>query len=99
MKKKRENKVIDFLNMPACFSSLFLHLLQQLTLCVSLTLPDITDHRWDEDGRIRWIQQSFPDDTPELLMFDNDIDDDSENAFEDYGSDIENDSEEDKSGD
>ena len=32
-------------------------------------------------------------------MFDNDIDDDSENAFEDYGSDIENDSEEDKSGD
>ena len=98
MKKKHEKKVIDLSNMPARFSSLFLHLLLQLTLCVSLSLPDITGHGWDEDGRIKWIQQSFPDDIPELLMFDNDIDDDSENTFEDYGSDIENDSEEDKSG-
>ena len=99
MKKKHEKKVIDLSNMPARFSSLFLHLLLQLTLCVSLSLPDITGHGWDEDRRIKWIQQSFPDDIPELLMFDNDIDDDSENTFEDYGSDIENDSEEDKSGD
>ena len=99
MKKKHKKKVINLSNMPARFSSLFLHLLLQLTLCVSLSLPDITDHGWDEDGRIKWIQQSFPDDIPELLMFDNDTDDDSENTFEDYGSDIENDSEEDKSGD
>ena len=45
------------------------------------------------------MQQTFPDDFTELLMFDNDIDDDSENTYVDYGSDIESDSEEDKSGD
>ena len=62
-------------------------------------LLDITDHGWHEDGQIKWMQQTFPDDITESLMFDNDIDDDSENTFEDYGSDIESDSEEDKSGD
>ena len=106
-KNKRENKAIDLSNMPPCFSSLFLHLqlanhvarIWKLTLCASLSLPDITDRGWDEDGRIKWIQQSFPDDITELLIFDNDIDDDSENTFEDYGSDIESDSEEDESGD
>ena len=64
-----------------------------------MSLPNITNHGWNEDGRIKWIQQSFPDDISELLIFDNDIDDDSENTFEDYGSDIESDSEEDESGD
>ena len=43
--------------------------------------------------------KSFPDDITELLIFDNDIDDDSENTFEDYGSDIKSESEEDESGD
>ena len=71
----------------------------EASLCASLSLPDITDRGLDEDGRIKWIQQSFPDDITELLIFDNDIDDDSENTFEDYGSDIESDSEEDESGD
>ena len=59
-----------------------------------MSLPDITDHGWDEDGRIKWIQQSYFDGITELLIFDNDIDD--ENTFENYGSDIESDSEEDK---
>ena len=45
------------------------------------------------------MQQPFPDDITELLMFDNDIDDDSENTFDDYGSDIESDSKEDENGD
>ena len=84
--------MIDLSNMPPCFSSLFLHLqlanyvarIWKLTLCASLSLPDITDRGLDEDGRIKWIQQSFPDDITELLIFDNDIDDDSENTFEDY---------------
>ena len=50
-------------------------------------------------GWIEWIQQSFPDDINELLMLDNDIDNDSENIFEDYGSDIKSDSEENECGD
>ena len=99
--------MIDLSNIPPCFTSLFLHLqnanyvsrLWKLTLCASLSLPDVTDHRRDEDGPIKWIQQPFPDDITELLMFDNDIDDDSENTFEDYGNDNESDSEEDESGD
>ena len=71
----------------------------KLTLCAFLSLPDITDHGWDKDGRIKWIQKPFPDDITEVLIFDNDIDDDSENTFENYGSDLESDSEEDESGD
>ena len=63
-----------------------------------MSLLDITDHEWDEDGRIEWIQQSFSDDITELLMLDNDIDDDPENTFEDYGSDVKSDSEEDECG-
>ena len=104
---KRENKLIDLSNVPPCFSSLFLHLqltnyfarIWKLTLCASLSIPDIFDHGWDGDGRIKWIQQPFPGDITELLMFDNDIDDDSENTFEDYGSDIASDSKEDENGD
>ena len=42
--------------------------------------------------------EMIPDDINELLIIDND-DDDSENTLEDYGSDIESDSEEDESGD
>ena len=68
-------------------------------LWASLSLPDIIDHGWVEDGRIKWIQQSFSDDITELLIFDNDINDNSENTFEDYGSDIDSDSKEDESGD
>ena len=63
-----------------------------------MSLLDFTDHEWDEDGRIEWIQQSFSDDITELLILDNDIDDDSENTFEDYGSDVKSDSEEDECG-
>ena len=87
--------------MSPCFSSLFLHLhyFQRICRHASLSLPDIFDHIWDEDGRIKWIQQPFPDDITELLMFDNDINDDSENAFEDYGSNIKSDSKEDENGD
>ena len=104
---KRENKLIDLSNMSPCFSSLFLHLqlanyvarIWKLTLCGSLSLFHIFDHRWDEDGRIKWIQQTFPDDITEFLMFDNDTDDDSENTFEDYGSDIKSDSKKDENGD
>ena len=99
--------MIDLSNMTPRFSSLFLYLqranyvarIWKFTLCASLFLPDITDHGWHEDGQIKWMQQTFPDDITESLMFDNDTDDDSENTFEDYGSDIESDSEEDKSGD
>ena len=105
-KNKRENKVIELSNMPPCLTSLFLHLqranyvarIWKLTLCASLSLPDITDHGWDEDDRIKWLQQPFPDDITELLMFDNEIDDKSENIFADYDSDIESDSE-DETGD
>ena len=43
--------------------------------------------------------EMISDDITELLIFDNDNDDDSENTLEDYGSDIESDSEEDESGD
>ena len=89
--KKSENKVIDLSNMPPCFSSLLLNLqranyvprIWKLILYASLALPGITDHGWDEDGRIKWIQQPLVDDITELLMFDNDIDDNSENNFED----------------
>ena len=63
-----------------------------------MSLLDFTDHEWDEDGRTEWMQQSFSDDMTELLMLDNDIDDDSENTFEDYGSDVKSDSEEDECG-
>ena len=99
--------MIDLSNLPPCFSSLLLHLqranyvarIWKLTLWASLSPPDITDHGWVEDGRIKWIQQSFPDDITKLLIFDNDINDDSENTFEDYGSDIDSDSKEDESGD
>ena len=99
--------MIDLSNMTPRFSSLFLYLqgadyvarIWKFTLCASLSLPDITDNGWHEDGWIKWMQQTFPDDFTELLMFDNDIDDDSENTFVDYGSDIESDSEEEKSGD
>ena len=105
-KNKRANKVIELSNMPPCLTSLFLHRkranyvarIWKLTLCASLSLPDITDHGWDEDDRIKWLQQPFPDDITELLMFDNEIDDKSENIFEDYDSDIESDSE-DETGD
>ena len=44
-------------------------------------------------------QQPFPDDIIQLFMFDNDIDDDSENTFEDYGSDVESNSKEEDNGD
>ena len=84
-KNTRKNKVIDLSNVSPCFSSLYLPLqranyvarIWKLTLCASLSLPNITDHGWDEDGRIKWIQQLFPDDITELLMFENDIDRDS----------------------
>ena len=56
-------------------------------------------YHWSWMGWIEWIQQSFPDDITELLMLDNDIDNDSENIFEDYGSDIKSDSEENECGD
>ena len=88
-KNKRENKVIDLSTMPPSFSSLFLHLqhadyvvrIWKLTLCASLSLPDITGLGWDEDGRIKWIQKPFSDDITELLMFGNAIEDDSGNMF------------------
>ena len=56
--------------MPPCFSSLFLHLQREdyvawiwkLTLCASFSLPGITDHGWDEDGLIKWIQQDYDSD-------------------------------------
>ena len=99
--------MIDLSNIPPCFSSLFLHLQREdyvariwkLTLCASFSLPDITDHGWYEDGLIKWIQQTFPDDITDLLMLDSYIDDDSENTSEVYGSDIKSDSEENESGD
>ena len=89
--KKSENKVIDLSTMPPCFSSLFLHLqranyvprIWKLILYASLSLPGNTDQGWDEDGRIKSIQQPLVDDITELLMFDNDIDGNSENNFED----------------
>ena len=67
--------------------------ISRLTLCSFLSLPDITDQELDEDGLnklISWQNYWF-------LMFDNDIDDDSENISEDYGSDIKSNSEEDES--
>ena len=57
-KNKRENKVIDLSNMTPRFSSLCLYLqradyvarIWKFTLCASLSLPDITDNGWHEDG-------------------------------------------------
>ena len=90
-----QNNVIDWSNTSSCFTSLFLHLelanyvarIWKLTLCASSSLLDINGC-W-----IKWIQQAFPEDFSKLLIFDNDIDDHSENTFEDYGNDIESDSE------
>ena len=73
------------LTAPASEAPILIARIWKFKLSASLSLPNITDHRWNKDRRIKWIQP-FPDVIAELLMFDNGI--------EVYGSDSEQDSEE-----
>ena len=53
----------------------------------------------NEDGSIKWIQQPFPVNITDLLMVDNDNNGNFENNFDDFGSDIVNNDNEDESWD
>jgi hypothetical protein len=49
----------------------------------NLDLPDITDHRWNIDGTIDYIDEVCPADVTELLLIAEDI----EEELNSYGSD------------
>ena len=44
-----------------------------------LTLLDITEHGWNFDGSMQWIDQMFPENVADLLM--DDTEDEGEGGF------------------
>ena len=93
-----EDKIIDLSLLPPCRSSLRLHSFRATAVAKiwndtdqrTVHLPDLTLHGWNEDFRIRWFDDAFPQNVIDILMdpnFDM-IDDDI------YGADQESDKEE-----
>ena len=78
-KCKEEGKITDLSVMPPCRSVLRLHThranyvakIWKLTMENQVNCPDITQHGWNEDGRIKWIENVFPEDIEEVLLHEN----------------------------
>ena len=90
------NKAIDLSVLPPCHSSLILHAkranfiaaMWKRTKEAIIEMPPITDHGWNDNGSIEWIDKPYPDDITEMLIEDNgeeeetvesDIDSESDN--------------------
>ena len=41
------------------------------TMEIEVNCPDITQHGWNEDGSIKWIENVFPGDIEEILLHEN----------------------------
>ena len=72
----REDKIIDLSLLPPCRSSLRLHSLRANAVAKiwndtdqrTVHLPDLTLHGWNEDFRIRWFDDAFPQNVIDILM-------------------------------
>ena len=75
-KYTKENKVIDMAALPPCSSVLRLHILRsnmvaslwKRSTTASFTVPDISQHGWDLDGNIQWVEDVFPTDMEDTLL-------------------------------
>ena len=84
---------------PPCKSSLRLHILR--TNCVAsiwknthratINIPDVTEHGWNDDGTIEWIQEAFPENITEFLMDEDTEEGNDVLSEEDMESDVESD--------
>ena len=72
----REDKIIDLSLLPPCRSSLRLHSLRADVVAKiwndadqgTIHLPDLTLHGWNEDSRIHWFDEAFPQNVIDILM-------------------------------
>ena len=75
-KCKKEGKITDLPVMPPCRSVLGLHThranyvaeIWTSAMENEVNCPDITQHGWNEDGSIKWIESLFPGDIEEILL-------------------------------
>ena len=94
----REDKMIDLSLLPPCQSSLRLHSLRANVVAKiwndvdkrTIHLPDFTLYCWNEDFRIHWFDDAFPQNVIDILM-DSDSDMIDDNI---YGEDQESNKEE-----
>ena len=84
-KYKKERKITDLSVMPPCRSVLRLHThcanyvakiygkqwKYMATMENEVNCPDITQHSWNDDGRIKKIENAFPEDIEEILLHEN----------------------------
>ena len=78
-KCKQERIITDLPVMPLCKSVLRLHTqranyvakIWKSSMENEVNCPDITQHGWNEDGSIKWVESVFPEDTEEILLNDN----------------------------
>ena len=72
----REDKIIDLFSIPPCRSFLRLDSLSANAVAKiwndadqrTVHLPDLTLHRWNQDFRIRWFDDAFPQNVINILM-------------------------------
>ena len=75
-KYNKENKVIDMATLPPCNSVLRLHILRsnmvaalwKRSMIANIEMPDITQHGWDVNGNINWVEEVFPTDVEDILL-------------------------------
>ena len=80
-KYQNENKIVDISDLPPCRSVLLLHSKRpnyvasvwKRSLEANFELPNISDHGWDKDANVYWIEELFPKDTEEILISDKQI--------------------------
>ena len=82
---------------PPCKSSLRLHILRtnfvasiwKNTHRATINTPHVTEHGWNADGTIEWIQEAFPENITEFLMDEDTEESDDVLSEEDVESDME----------
>ena len=104
-KYKRENKVPDLSSLPPSRQSLYYHCKRSNLVAYIwrnsqhplFDIPDISDHGWFADGQIQWIDEAFPEEIEDLLCNHadkfNEEDENMEENYEFYGSEIESEDE------
>ena len=55
----------------------------------NFNIPDVTEHGWNDDGTIEWIQEAFPENITEFLMDEDTEEGNDVLSEEDVESDVE----------
>ena len=74
-KQKRENKYGDLSTLPPCQATLKLHTvranrvayLMKRSSVAQVEEPPLSDCGWDHEGRITWVEETYPSAVEELL--------------------------------